>query len=159
MELRAVIDDSYPIIDMVHLPPLPWAPRFDGDREAIAEGGVDAVMVVYFGDAPYHPDDVPNHVVASMTALTRAVREVVDLLGGVNVLQNDAEAAIAVAAATGTSFGRVNVNSGRAGHRPGRGRGTSPRDDAATRAPRRRPGAGAGRGRACCHPESMTARL
>ena len=111
------------VVGMVHLPALPGAPRYDGDRAAIREraladvraldaGGVDAVLVENFGDAPFHPDDVPKHVVAEMTALVGAVREATALPVGVNVLRNDAEAALSVAAATGASAIRVNVHSG-----------------------------------------------
>ncbi|MFD1512106.1 BtpA/SgcQ family protein [Halomarina rubra] len=111
------------LVGMVHLPPLPGAPRYDGDRAAVREraladaralaaGGVDAVMVENFGDAPFYPDDVPKHVVAEMTALVAAVRAEVDLPVGVNVLRNDAEAALSVAAATGASAIRVNVHAG-----------------------------------------------
>ncbi|WP_224336383.1 BtpA/SgcQ family protein [Haloprofundus halobius] len=112
-----------PVIGMVHLPPLPGAPEFGGDRAelvdraiadatALESGGVDAVMVENFGDAPFYPDDVPTHTVASMTALVGAVREAVSVPVGVNVLRNDAEAALSVAAATGASFLRVNVHTG-----------------------------------------------
>ncbi len=114
-----------PVVGMVHLPPLPGAPRYDRDagREALhaaaardarrlAEGGVDAVMVENFGDAPFYPDDVPNHVVAELTALARTVREAADLPAGVNVLRNDGPAAVAVAAAAGADFVRVNVHVG-----------------------------------------------
>ncbi|WP_251331336.1 BtpA/SgcQ family protein [Haloplanus pelagicus] len=111
------------IVGMVHLPPLPGAPGFDGDREAIrrrvrtdatrlADGGVDGVIVENFGDAPFHPDDVPRHVVASMTRLTTLVRRTVDCPVGVNVLRNDATAAVAVAAAAGADVVRVNVHTG-----------------------------------------------
>jgi len=111
------------IVGMVHLPALPGAPQYGGDRAAVreraladaralADGGVDAVMVENFGDAPFYPDDVPKHVVAEMTALVGAVRETTDLPVGVNVLRNDAEAALSVAAATGASAIRVNVHAG-----------------------------------------------
>jgi membrane complex biogenesis BtpA family protein len=111
------------IVGMVHLPPLPGAPRFDGDRDAIerrvradaaalSAGGVDAVMVENYGDAPFYPDGVPDHVVASMTELTGVVRREVDCPVGVNVLRNDATAAVAIAAATGAAFVRVNVHTG-----------------------------------------------
>ena len=111
------------VVGMVHLPALPGAPRYDGDRAAVREravadahaltaGGVDAVMVENFGDAPFYPDDVPKHVVAEMTALVGAVREETHLPVGVNVLRNDAEAALSVAAATGASAIRVNVHAG-----------------------------------------------
>ena len=116
-------DDTSPVVGMVHLPALPGAPKFDGDRAAIVEaaerdarrlaaGGVDAVMVENFGDAPFHPDDVPKHVVASMTRATRAVVQAIDLPVGVNVLRNDGEAALSVAAAAGADFVRVNVHTG-----------------------------------------------
>lgn len=115
--------DSQPIIGMVHLDSLPGAPRFDGDREAIrrhaledakalAAGGVDGVIVENFGDAPFYPNDVPSHVVAEMTSLVGTVADAVDAPVGVNVLRNDAEAALSIAAATGASFVRVNVHAG-----------------------------------------------
>lgn len=108
---------------MVHLAPLPGAPRHSGgldavvrdalaDAVALAEGGCDALMVENFGDAPYFPDDVPNVTVASMTRVVSTVVETVDLPVGVNVLRNDALAALAVATAAGASFIRVNVLSG-----------------------------------------------
>lgn len=108
------------VVGMVHLPALPGAPGFDGDRTAIREravrdaetleaGGVDAVIVENFGDAPFFADEVPSHVVADMTAATRAVRGAIDIPVGVNILRNEAKAAVAVAAAAGASFVRVNV--------------------------------------------------
>lgn len=111
------------VVGMVHLEPLPGAPGFGGDREGIREraladaraldaGGVDVVLVENFGDAPFYPDEVPPHVVAEMTAATRAVREAVDVPVGVNVLRNDAVAALSVAAAAGASFVRVNTHVG-----------------------------------------------
>jgi hypothetical protein len=114
---------SASVIGMVHLSALPGAPGFDGDRAAVRErafgdaqaldaGGVDAVLVENFGDAPFYPDRVPAHVVASMTALVGCVARTVDVPVGVNVLRNDARAALAVAAATSASFVRVNVHVG-----------------------------------------------
>ncbi|MDX1674522.1 MAG: BtpA/SgcQ family protein [Longimicrobiales bacterium] len=110
------------IIGMIHLPPLPGAPGWSGgmdpildrarsDARALAEGGVDAVLVENFGDTPFQKT-VPPATVASMTAAVGAVREVTDLPVGVNVLRNDAAAALAVAAATGARFIRVNVHTG-----------------------------------------------
>jgi len=114
-----------PVVGMVHLPPLPEAPRYDReggretlhaaarrDAERLAAGGVDAVMVENFGDAPFHPDGVPASVVADLTALAGTVGDAVDLPVGVNVLRNDGPAAVAVAAAAGASFVRVNVHVG-----------------------------------------------
>ena len=112
-----------PLIGMVHLPPLPGAPRFSGDRKrlrgraladafGLVESGFDALLVENFGDAPYYPDDVPKSTVAEMTAVVRELGIGVDSPCGVNVLRNDAEAALSVAAAGGASFVRVNVHTG-----------------------------------------------
>ena len=123
MNLEATFGRSQPIVGMVHLDPLPGAPKFDGDRQAVLDnaradaraledGGVDAVMVENFGDAPFYPDDVPKHVVASMTRAAGVVAEEVDLPVGINVLRNDAMADLAVAQAVGADFMRVNIHTG-----------------------------------------------
>lgn len=111
------------VVGMVHLRPLPGAPRYRGDRAAVREaalddaaaleaGGVDAVLVENFGDVPYFPDRVPPHVVASMTTLVDTVSAAVDVPVGVNVLQSDGLGAVSVAAATDAAFVRVNVHVG-----------------------------------------------
>lgn len=108
---------------MVHLGPLPGAPRFGGDFAAVVaaavsdatkleEAGFGAVMVENYGDAPFFADDVPKVTVAAMTAAVAAVTDAVGIPVGVNVLRNDALAAIAVTAATGADLVRVNVLSG-----------------------------------------------
>jgi len=124
MDVEAVFGADRPVLGMVHLPALPGAPGYDeGDREAVhaaarrdAErldaGGVDALLVENFGDAPFHPESVPRHVVAELTAAVATVREVTDRPVGVNVLRNDGTSAVAVAAATGAAFVRVNVHVG-----------------------------------------------
>lgn len=125
MDTSRVLGAETPVVGMVHLPPLPGAPKYDAEagrhsvREAavrdarrLAEGGVDAVIVENFGDAPFYPEDVPDHVIAEMTALVGAVDRAIDRPLGVNVLRNDAEAALGIAAAAGGSFVRVNVHIG-----------------------------------------------
>ncbi len=112
-----------PLVGMVHLPALPGTPGYDGDRAAIREraradartlaaAGFDACLLENFGDAPYHPEDVPRHVLAELAALGRELRLETELPVGVNVLRNDATGAVAVAAAAGGSFVRVNVHTG-----------------------------------------------
>jgi len=112
-----------PLIGMVHLGPLPGAPRFSGDFDAVlaaaladagalAETGFDALLVENFGDAPFYPDDVPKATVAALTRAVAEVRRAVALPVGVNVLRNDALAALAVATAAGAAFIRVNVLAG-----------------------------------------------
>jgi uncharacterized protein len=111
------------VVGMVHLLPLPGSPRWAhsvqavldrarSDARALAEGGVDAVLVENFGDLPFHAGAVPAETVAAMTASVGAVMQAVKVPVGVNVLRNDAAAALAVAAATGASFIRVNVHVG-----------------------------------------------
>lgn len=110
-----------PVIGVVHLPPLPGSPRGEPgtldrvlerarrDAAALARGGADGALVENFGDAPFARGRVPAHTVAHMTRAVEAVREEAGLPTGVNVLRNDAESALAVAAAAGGSFVRVNV--------------------------------------------------
>lgn len=115
-----------PLIGMVHLPPLPGSPRDAGvslgdvltravqDAQALAEGGADAVMVENFFDAPFAKDHVPPHTIAALTRAVQTVREAVTLPVGVNVLRNDARAALAIAHVCGAQFVRINVYVGAA---------------------------------------------
>ncbi|WP_418280919.1 BtpA/SgcQ family protein [Halorubrum sp. DTA98] len=127
MEFETTFGTERPVIGMVHLPPLPGAPRADddGDRAmkgaveravddaaALDRGGVDGLMIENFGDVPFYPDDVPKHTVAAMTRAATAVTEATDLPVGINVLRTDADAAVSVAAAVGAEFVRVNVHTG-----------------------------------------------
>lgn len=115
--------EAKPVIGMVHLDSLPGAPNYQGSRESIKAamrrdarrleaGGVDGILVENFGDTPFFADDVPKHVVASMTQLITELTQETDLPVGVNVLRNDAEAALSIAAAVNASFIRVNVHTG-----------------------------------------------
>jgi membrane complex biogenesis BtpA family protein len=108
---------------MVHLPPLPGSPRFDGDigavidfakRDAIIlkQAGFPALMIENFGDAPFYPDQVPSITVAAMTRVVAVIVESTGLPIGINVLRNDAAASLAIASATGASLIRVNVLTG-----------------------------------------------
>ncbi len=109
-----------PVVGMLHLPPLPGAPRCDRDVRAIAEyvlrdadvlarGGVHGLLLENFGDAPFFPRRVPAYVVAQMTHVAGEVRRRFDLPLGINVLRNDGCSALAVAHAAGAQFIRVNV--------------------------------------------------
>ena len=111
------------VFGMVHLRPLPGAPLFDGsidaviaaaldDARAIAGGGADGLVFENFGDRPFFKRDVPPATIAAMTRVITDVMRDVKLPFGVNVLRNDARGALAVAAATGAAFIRVNVHTG-----------------------------------------------
>jgi hypothetical protein len=105
---------------MLHLPALPGSPQYGGSRRdilklilrdaaALAEGGVAGLMMENFGDVPFYPGRVPAYVATEMTALAVEVRRRFDLPLGINVLRNDGQTALAVAAGAGADFIRVNV--------------------------------------------------
>lgn len=112
------------LIGMVHLPPLPGSPRWDGsmerataaalaDARALVDGGVDALLVENYGDTPFGAGRVEAATVAAMSAIAAELRRALPKTPlGVNVLKNDARAALAVAAAVGGAFIRVNVHAG-----------------------------------------------
>ena len=117
----------YRVVGVVHLPPLPGSARGGSatelpalldrvrrDAAAYATAGVDAVIVENFGDAPFAPGAVEPHVVAAMTLAVATVRAGSGLPVGVNVLRNDVESAVAIAAMTGGAFVRANVYVGAA---------------------------------------------
>ena len=107
------------VIAMVHLSALPGSPLAGSlqatvdaaclDLEAIMAGGASAVMVENFGDRPFFSNRVPLETVAAMTRVLAELRSLTKLPIGVNVLRNDALAALAVANAVDAQFIRVNV--------------------------------------------------
>jgi membrane complex biogenesis BtpA family protein len=111
------------VIGMVHLRALPGSPRWDGDMagvvraalddaRALADGGADALMVENHGDVPFTAGRVDAASVAGMAVAVAEIRRQMALPVGVNVLKNDVRSALAVAAATGARFVRVNVHVG-----------------------------------------------
>ena len=112
-----------PVIGVVHLRPLPGSPKWDGDLETVidralsdakayAHGGVDAVIIENFGDAPFTKANVAPETIAAMAVAGAAVRAAIRIPIGFNVLRNDPRAALALCAACGGSFVRVNVHTG-----------------------------------------------
>jgi len=108
---------------MIHLLPLPGAPLYANSREEIRErairdaeslssSGFDALLVENFGDIPFSAEGGEAHVIAEMSVLVREIRLLTALPVGVQVLRNDAKAAMAIAAAADASFIRVNVHTG-----------------------------------------------
>lgn len=112
------------LVGVIHLAPLPGSPRstLSGadvaraaakDARVLADAGFDLVMVENFGDTPFFASEVPPVTVSAMTACALAVREAAPGTPvGINVLRNDARAALAVAAVVGAACIRVNVHSG-----------------------------------------------
>lgn len=108
---------------MIHLKALPGSPRFDGSMDGVLktaldeaslliEAGFPALIVENFNDVPFFADAVPAETVASMTRITDALIRETGVPIGVNVLRNDALAALGIASATGAPFIRVNILAG-----------------------------------------------
>lgn len=111
------------LIGMVHLPALPGSAgsrltmaaiiaQACDEARMLASAGFDALVVENYGDAPFFAERVPGETIAAMAVVASRVADVVKVPIGVNVLRNDAEAGLAVAAASGAAFIRVNVLSG-----------------------------------------------
>ena len=112
-----------PLIGMIHLLPLAGSVRYvkrssteilDAalrDLHALESGGADGMIVENLGDAPY-AITAPRETVAMMAVIVHQLVEKAHIPVGVNVLRNDGLASMAIAAATGASFIRVNVFSG-----------------------------------------------
>jgi len=111
------------LIGMVHLLPLPGSPRWDGemgavirraveDARSLEAGGMQGVIVENYGDVPFAAGRVEAATVAAMAVVIAEVRRAVAFPVGVNVLKSDARSGLAIAAATGARFIRVNVHTG-----------------------------------------------
>ncbi|WP_455285548.1 BtpA/SgcQ family protein [[Eubacterium] cellulosolvens] len=119
--LQKTFGTRKPLIGMIHLLPLPGAPRYGGDgisraldaalrdARALQAGGIDGLLMENYGDSPFKPTPSDPETVASMTAIGREISRQVDLPMGVNVLRNGALAALAIAHAVCARFIRVNV--------------------------------------------------
>jgi membrane complex biogenesis BtpA family protein len=118
---RSVFAQINVVLGMVHLHPLPGAPRYGGrlapvveaalrDAEAIRRGGASGMIVENFNDNPFYPDQVEPETVAAMAVIAKEVVHAAgDLPVGINVLRNDWKAALAIALAVGGRFIRLNI--------------------------------------------------
>jgi len=123
VDLKQIFNNPNPIIGVVHLLPLPTSARWGGslsavisraeqEATALAAGGVDALIVENFFDAPFPKDQVDPAVVSAMTLVVDRLRDLVMLPMGINVLRNDAMSAMAIASIVKLEFIRVNVLTG-----------------------------------------------
>ncbi len=124
-DFKSLLSNKPVLIGMVHLPALPGSPDYRGDfddiirfaeKEAktIYKSGFHAIMFENLGDAPYFPEHVPNETIAAMTVIADRIKRNTKLPVGVNVLRNDALAALAIAVAAQLAFLRVNILTGAA---------------------------------------------
>ncbi len=115
------------IVGVLHLPALPGAPRAPSslaqvrdravaDAGVLVAAGIRTAVIENLGDAPFDAGAVQPHVVAFMTRVALDVQQATggQLALGINVLRNDACAALGIAAALGARFVRVNVHTGAA---------------------------------------------
>ena len=123
MTFHDLFPNEKPIIACIHLLPLPGAPLFDGNINALYEhalqeteifkrNGVQGLIIENFRDKPFFPGKVPPETIAALSGISREIIKSFDKPVGINVLRNDGEAALAIATAIGASFIRINVHMG-----------------------------------------------
>jgi uncharacterized protein len=107
-----------PIIGMLHLPPLPGSPIYNGqglkdvieralfDAQELQEGGVDALEVENFSDPTYYPHEVGPELTAAMAVVSDHVVRAASIPVGICLLA-DPKASLSVAHAVGARFIRA----------------------------------------------------
>jgi membrane complex biogenesis BtpA family protein len=113
------------LIGVVHLMALPGSPGWGGamkeivdravsDARALEGAGFDGIILENFGDAPFARGFAGRGAVAGMASVGGRVADAVKVPLGINVLRSDGRSAVAIAAAVGARFIRVNVHVGAA---------------------------------------------
>ncbi len=109
-----------PVVGMVQLPALPGGSRYRdttiddvlgsalAEAEVLADNGVEALLVQNLGDLPVN-SHATSVQVAWMTRVITEIRRRCDVPVGLNLLENDAEAMMAVASAAGADFVRIKI--------------------------------------------------
>lgn len=112
------------VIGVVHLPPLPGSPAYSPpwqatitralqDASTLIQEGVAGLLIENYGDVPFYPQQVPPITISCMSAIAQSIRQRWPQIPlGINVLRNDAIAALAVACAGDCQFIRVYVWNG-----------------------------------------------
>lgn len=119
--LRTLFAEDKPVIGVIHLPPLPGAPRYEGtsvseiykaavrDARALADGGIDGIMVENASDMPFsRPEDVGPETVAALTAACMEIQGIVDVPLGITCVANAVIPALAIAKAVDARWVRAN---------------------------------------------------
>ncbi|TAM66966.1 MAG: BtpA/SgcQ family protein [Microbacteriaceae bacterium] len=122
-EILRLFGHDHALIGMLHLLPLPGAPRFDphvgmsavlerAEREAgqLLDAGFDGFIVENGWDIPFvKPADVGHETSAALATVVTNLRNVYPSVPiGVNCLANAVDTSIAVACAAGGNFVRAN---------------------------------------------------
>lgn len=107
-----------PIIGMLHLPPLPGSPIYNGkglkeiidralyDANELQEGGVDGLEVENFSDPTYYPQEVGPELTAAIAVISDHVIRAASKPVGICILA-DPKASLSVAHAVGATFVRA----------------------------------------------------
>jgi len=124
-DLAEIFGTPRPIIGMVHCWPMPGAPGYTGygidtiiehatrDARALAEGGVDGLIVENMWDIPFRAGSrLPPESIAAHAVVARAVGQAVDLPLGINLVHNGGVALLGIALAAGARFIRVCMFTG-----------------------------------------------
>ena len=119
--LVALFPVSKPIIGVIHLRPLPGAPRYDGqpvrdiyvtavaDARTLSEGGVDGIVLENASDMPFaRPEHIGPETVAALTAACLEVRAAVPTPIGITCVANGVIPALGIAKAVGARWVRAN---------------------------------------------------
>ncbi|SHE94331.1 hypothetical protein SAMN05444392_10563 [Seinonella peptonophila] len=109
------------IIGMIHVKPLPGAPRYKGesmqeiieyslqDAITLQKAGIDGLMFENAGDIPFpRPEDIGYETVAALTVLANEVTRTVQIPFGFNYLANGVIQSLASAKATNANWVRCN---------------------------------------------------
>jgi hypothetical protein len=109
---------NLPVIGVIHLQPLPGAPRYDGmpvgkieelaveEANIMVDNGVNGLIIENFRDMMFKKKVGPE-TISIMTRIAMSITEEVKVPIGICVLQSDALAALAIAKAVEATFVRI----------------------------------------------------
>ena len=113
-----LLPEQKSLIGMIHVQALPGTPRHElslqkiviravTEARMLSDGGLQAIMLENMHDTPYLNRHVGPEIIAGMTRVAAAVREVTELPLGIQILAGANQAALAVAQAAGLQFIRA----------------------------------------------------
>jgi membrane complex biogenesis BtpA family protein len=119
--LEVLFPIKKPIIGVIHLQPLPGAPRYGGqpvkeiyaaalaDARTLSQGGIDGIILENASDLPFaRPEHIGPETVAALTAACLEVRAAVETPIGITCVANGVVPALAIAKAVGARWVRAN---------------------------------------------------
>lgn len=121
-----MLDDEFfskkPVIGVVHLPPLPGSPQYNGrhslediveralsDARIYVENGVDGVIVENFMDTPFAVRVTEPETLCAVSVVAWELKKELSVPLGINILRNSGVEAVSIACSLGIDFIRVNA--------------------------------------------------